>query len=55
MKKIKFDFEIVKAMRRGSRNEELEILGPGFHSKNKVHNSKKMYSRKKLKKIDIDF
>lgn len=42
--------DVVKAMRRGSRNEELQILGPGFHSKTKVHVSKKIYNRKNFKK-----
>ena len=42
--------DVVKAMRKGSRDEEISILGPGFHSKTKVHVSKKIYNRKKFKK-----
>jgi hypothetical protein len=50
MKKTNINLDVIKAMRRGSRIEEQMILGPGFHSKNKVHKSKKLYSRKNLKK-----
>ncbi len=47
--------EAVKAARKGSREAEQELLGPGFHSKHKVHKSKKNYSRKvKHKAIDED-
>ena len=45
---------LVKAMRKGLRDEEMSILGPGFHSKNKVHKSKKLYSRKKLKNLALE-
>ena len=38
--------DVVKAMRRGNREAEQELLGPGFHSKNKVHKSEKTYTRK---------
>ena len=51
MKKTNINLDVIKAMRCGSRIEEQMILGPGFHSKNKVHKSKKLYSRKNLKKI----
>ena len=43
--------DAIKAMRRGSREAEMELLGPGFHSQNRVHKSAKVYSRKiKLKR-----
>lgn len=43
-----------KAMRRGSREAEQELLGPEFHSTHKVHRSKKTYTRKeKHKKTEI--
>lgn len=48
------ELEIVKAMRKGSRDEEMSILGPGFHSKTKIHKTKKQYDRKKSKK-DLSF
>ena len=42
--------DAIKAMRRGGRETEMELLGPGFHSHNKVHKSEKIYSRKKKHK-----
>ena len=39
-----------KAMRRGGREAEMELLGPGFHSHNKIHKSDKLYTRKKKHK-----
>lgn len=39
--------DVVKAMRRGGREAEQELLGPGFHALNKIHKSKKTYTRKK--------
>lgn len=38
--------DFVKAMKRANRQAEQELLGPGFHSKDKAHRSKKIYSRK---------
>lgn len=38
--------DVIKAMRRGNREGEQEVLGPGFHSTNRVHRSKKTYTRK---------
>ena len=38
--------DAVKAMRRGGREAEQELLGPGFHSYHKVHQSEKVYTRK---------
>ena len=44
--------DAIKAMRRGGREAEQELLGPGFHSRNKVHKSKKTYTRKAKHKQD---
>lgn len=41
--------DYLRASRRGSREAEQELLGPGFHSHNRVHKSKKLYSRKRDK------
>lgn len=38
--------DYVKANKALARQEEMELLGPGFHSKTKVHKSKKAYTRK---------
>lgn len=38
--------DVIKASHRGSREAELDLLGPGFHSTTRVHTSKKVYSRK---------
>lgn len=38
--------DAIKAMRRGSREAEMEQLGPGFHSFDRIHKSKKTYTRK---------
>lgn len=40
------NIDAIKAMRRGSREAEMEMLGPGFHSPHKIHKSKKEYTRK---------
>ena len=42
--------DAIKAMRRGGREAEQELLGPGFHSHNKIHKSEKLYTRKKKHK-----
>ena len=44
------NLDTIKAMRRGSREAEMELLGPGFHSHNRIHKSDKIYSRKKKHK-----
>ena len=36
-KKSTTNLDAIKAMRRGSREAEMELLGPGFHSHNRVH------------------
>lgn len=47
--------DAIKAMRRGSREAEQEMLGPGFHSFNRLHQSKKTYTRKaKHKKVSTN-
>ena len=38
--------DVIKAMRRGNREGQQELLGPGFHSTHSVHRSKKTYTRK---------
>ena len=40
------NLDAIKAMRRGGREAEMEMLGPGFHSYNRVHKSDKIYTRK---------
>ena len=44
------NLDVIKAMRRGGREAEMELLGPGFHSHNKIHKSDKIYTRKKKHK-----
>ena len=44
--------DAIKAMRRGGREAEMELLGPGFHATTRVHKSKKMYTRKPKHKKD---
>ena len=56
MKKVKrktfqpTKLDAIKAMRRGGREAEMEMLGPGFHSYNKIHKSDNIYTRKKKHK-----
>jgi len=38
--------DYIKAAKRGNREAEQELLGPGFHSKTRIHKSKKLYTRK---------
>ena len=60
MKKVKrriakaTTMDAIKAMRRGGREAERELLGPGFHSSNKIHKSKKTYTRKAKHKRDME-
>lgn len=44
--------DAIKAMRRGGREAEMELLGPGFHSHSRVHKSEKIYTRKLKHKKD---
>lgn len=46
--------DVIKAMRRGNREGEQEVLGPGFHSTNRVHRSKKTYTRKQKHRGDLE-
>lgn len=48
--KTNITLDVIKAMRRGGREAEQEMLGPGFHSFNRQHKSKKTYTRKKKHK-----
>ena len=43
---MKMTMDAIKAMKRGGREAEQELLGPGFHSHNRVHKSEKTYTRK---------
>ena len=42
----KATMDVIKAVRRGNREAEMDLLGPGFRSHRSVHKSKKTYSRK---------
>ncbi len=44
--------DYVKAVKKGNRLAEQELLGPGFHSSDRAHKSKKVYSRKEKHKED---
>lgn len=46
--------DVVKAMRKGNRDAEMALLGPGFHSKHSVHKSANTYSRKEKHKARFD-
>ena len=41
--------DIIKATRKGNREAQFEIFGPGFHTFHTVVKSKKVYSRKNYK------
>ncbi len=53
-KKQPINHDALKAMRRGNREGEQELLGPGFHASNRVHRSKKTYTRKAKHKQDLN-
>ena len=53
-KKQPINLDALKAMRRGNREGEQELLGPGFHASNRVHRSKKIYTRKAKHKQDLN-
>lgn len=38
--------DFIKAVKKGNRLAEQELLGPGFHSSDRAHKSQKLYSRK---------
>lgn len=46
--------DYIKAAKRGQREAEMEIMGPGFHSVHRVHKSKKTYTRKPKHKQDYE-
>ena len=46
------NLDAIKAMRRGGREAEMELLGPGFHTTTRVHKSKRTYTRKHKHKKD---
>lgn len=50
-RKKAMNLDAIKAMRRGGREAEMELLGPGFHSFNRLHKSKKTYTRKLKHKL----
>lgn len=45
--------DAVKAMRKGNREAEVELLGPGFHRKHTIHKSANIYTRKEKHKSKI--
>ena len=42
------------AARKGNRDADFELFGPGFHTKDRVVDSRKKYNRKKQPKIDLE-
>jgi hypothetical protein len=46
--------DVIKAMRRGNREGQQDVLGPGFHSTHSVHRSKKTYTRKTKHKSSLE-
>lgn len=55
-KKLKVvNWDAIKAMRRGEREAQQDLLGPGFHATTRPHRSKKTYIRKaKHKKSEAE-
>lgn len=45
-KKVSTTLDVIKGMRKGGRELEQEMFGPGFHSFNRTFKPKKNYSRK---------
>lgn len=45
-KEISTTLDVIKGMRKGGRELEKEVFGPGFHSFNCTFKSKKTYTRK---------
>ena len=48
------NLDAFKAMRRGGREAEQELFGPGFHALNRIHKSKKTYTRKSKHKQEFN-
>lgn len=46
--------DFMKANRKGSRDAEFEIKGPGFHSNTKSFKNQKKYDRKRDKKVNLN-
>ena len=42
------------AARKGNRDAEFEMFGPGFHQKEHTVDNKKKYNRKKQPKVDLE-
>ena len=42
--------DYIKACKKAQREAEMELLGPGFHSHDKAHRSKNVYTRKQKHK-----
>ena len=48
------NLDAIKAMRRGGREAEMELLGPGFLSFTRLHKSTKTYTRKQKHKQECE-
>ena len=48
------NLDAIKAMRRGGREAEMELLGPGFHSFDRLHKSRKTYTRKLKESMSVE-
>ena len=48
------NLDVIKAMRRGGREAGIELIGPGFHSFNRLHKSKKTYTRKLKESMSVE-
>ena len=47
--KITLD-DYIKGVKKGNREAEQELFGPGFHATHRIHSSKKTYTRKRKHK-----
>lgn len=52
--KTPMTLDVIKGMRKGGRELEQEVYGPGFHSYNRTFKSKKTYTRKQKHKRKED-
>lgn len=47
------NLDAIKAMGRGGREAEMELLGHGFHSHNKIHKSDRyIHARRSIREVD---
>lgn len=46
--------DFMKANRKGSRDAEFDVKGPGFHSNTKSFKNQKKYDRKRDKKVNLN-